>query len=392
MRGLWASGQRGAALEQYEACRRILADELGLEPTSELVALAEQLRNNELKIDNKELRAATPLAQFSILNSQFSISQHNLPAQLTSFIGREAQLVDLRQTLGRARLITLTGAGGSGKTRLALHVAAAALPAYADGVWLIELASLHDPTLVPQAVATSLGLTLTATAGQSASAQLCAAFRSKQLLLLLDTCEHLAQACRALVELLLHTCPQVTILATSRALLHVAGEVVYPVPPLATPATTLIDPEQLMAYESVQLFVDRARAVRPGFTLTARTAPAVVQLCQRLDSIPLTIELAAARVRHLAVEAILARLDDRFNLLTAGSHSSSRQQTLRAAIDWSYALLPEPEQRCFRRLGVFAGSFTLPAAEAICAIVDCSLQLADDANPSPLSTLPFWSC
>lgn len=232
-------------------------------------------------------------------------------------------------------------------------------------MWLVELASLHDPALVPHALAASLGLVLTGSAGQPASAQLCAALRARQLLLLLDNCEHLAQACRELAGPLLHACPQVTILATSRELLHVAGEVVYPVPPLATPATTLSDPEQLMAYESIRLFVERARAVRPGFALTARNAQAVARICQRLDSMPLAIELAAARVRHLAVEAILAHLDDRFSLLTAGDHGSSRQQTLRSAIDWSYALLTEPEQRCFRRLGVFAGSFTLPLAEAV---------------------------
>src|SRR5262249_8854679 len=157
------------------------------------------------------------------------------------------------------------------------------------------------------------------------------------------------------------------------------GEVVYPVPPLATPDITLIDPEQLMAYESIRLFVERARAVRPGFALTTHNAQAVVQICQRLDSIPLTIELAAARVRHMAVEAILAHLDDRFSLLTAGSHSSSRQQTLRSAIDWSYALLTEPERVCFRRLGVFAGSFTLQAAEAVASELRIGRPLGDEA-------------
>ena len=238
---------------------------------------------------------------------------------------------------------------------------------YADGVWLVELASLHDPALVPQAVATALGLKLTATIGQSAGALLGAALQSKQLLLLLDNCEHLAEACRDLAGQLLHACPQITILATSREILQVAGELVWPVPPLATPDATVTDPEQLMGYESLQLFVERARAVRPGFVLTTRNAPAVVQICQRLDSIPLAIELAAARVRHMAVEAILAHLDDRFSLLTAGSHTSSRQQTLRSAIDWSYALLTEPERLCFRRLGVFAGSFTLAFAEAVVA-------------------------
>jgi predicted ATPase/DNA-binding SARP family transcriptional activator len=365
MRGLWASGQRGAALEQYHTCQRILEIELGLSPSPELTALYQQIRteaSSEVRVTHAELLPLELNTQHSALVTQ---TLHNLPPPPTSFVGREAELAEIREALGNARLVTLTGAGGSGKTRLALQVAAAALPAYADGVWLVELASLQDPTLVPQAVATSLGLTLAATVGQSASAQLGVALGSKQLLLLLDNCEHLAQACRELAERLLHTCPQVTILATSREILHVAGEVVYPVPPLATPDITLIDPEQLIAYESIRLFVERARAVRPGFALTTRNALAVLQICQRLDSIPLAIELAAARVRHMAVEAIVAHLDDRFSLLTAGSHSSSRQQTLRSAIDWSYALLTEPERVCFRRLGVFAGSFTLPFAEAV---------------------------
>ncbi len=289
--------------------------------------------------------------------------QTNVPAQATSFVGREAQLADLRATLARARLITLTGPSGCGKTRLALELAAASGSRYADGAWLVALEPLQDPALVPQAVAEALGVKTVS--AQSVGDLLSAALRPKQLLLILDNCEHLLMACQALAAQLLRDCPRITILATSREMLHAADEVVWPVPPLSAPESASAEPEYLLRYEGISLFVERARAASAGFALTARNAPAVVQICRQLDSMPLAIELAAARARHMPVETIAARLNDRFSLLKGGSYPTPRQQHLRTAIDWSHALLGEDEQSCFRRLAVFAGGFTLEAAEGI---------------------------
>jgi predicted ATPase/DNA-binding SARP family transcriptional activator len=361
MRGLWASGQRGPALEQYETCRRILEAELGLEPSPELTALYEQLSSADAPRAAAvgEARQAQPAAPMIVPLT------HNLPSQVTSFIGREAQLADLRQALPSARLLTLTGPGGCGKTRLAVELAAASLPDYADGVWLVALEPLRDPALVPQAVAEAVGLQMAS--DQPASRLLSAALRPKQLLLLLDSCEHLVAACRQLAEQLLHDCPHLTIVATSREMLRVAGEVVRQVPPLSAPSGRGATPDQLLAYEGIRLFVERASVVRAGFALSARNAPAVVAICRQLDNMPLALELAAARVRHLDVETIAARLDDRFSLLTEGGAEAPRRQRLRAAIDWSYALLGEDERACFRRLAVFAGGFTLQAAEEVAA-------------------------
>ena len=265
------------------------------------------------------------------------------------------------------RLLTLTGSGGSGKTRLALQVATDLLEEFEHGVWWVELAALSDPLLVPQVVASALGIpervdcTLTEALSD--------ALRTKHLLLVLDNCEHLLGACRQLIETLLHTCPTLRVLVTSREALTITGETVWLVLPLRVPDTYHLPPiEGLMTYEAIQLFIERARSVQPSFTLTPENASAVVQVCRRLDGIPLATELAAARIRVLSVEQIVARLDDAYRLLTGGSRSAlARQQTLRAAMDWSYHLLSAQEQAFFRRLSVFAGSFSLAAAEAICA-------------------------
>jgi predicted ATPase/DNA-binding CsgD family transcriptional regulator len=292
---------------------------------------------------------------------------NNLPLQVNRFIGREREMIAVRGLLATTRLLTLTGAGGSGKTRLALQVATDLLEEFAHGVWWVELAALSDPLLVPQAVASVVGIP--ERAGCTVTEALSDALRPKHLLLVLDNCEHLLAACVQLIETLLHTCSQLRVLVTSREALTITGETIWLVLPLRVPDTYQPLPiEGLMTYEAIQLFVERARSVLPSFSLTQENASAVVQVCRRLDGMPLAIELAAARIRTLSVEQIAARLDDAYRLLTGGSRSAlPRQQTLRAAVDWSYNLLSAQEEALFRRLSVFAGSFSLEAAEAICA-------------------------
>ena len=290
----------------------------------------------------------------------------NLPVQVTSFVGREQEQATVLALLGHSHLVTLTGAGGAGKTRLLLQVAVASVETCPDGVWLVELASLADPVLVPQVVAAVLGVR--EEPGRPLSATLAAYLQPKALLLLLDNCEHLVGACAELANALLRTCPKLRILASSREGLLAAGETTYRVPSLSVPDLDHLPmPEQLAGYEAVQLFVERARARRPEFSLSAKNARAVAQICARLDGMPLAIELAAARVSALPVEAILARLDDRFRLLTGGPRSAlPRQQTLRAALDWSHDLLSDQERLLLRRLSVFAGGWTLEQAEEVC--------------------------
>ena len=297
---------------------------------------------------------------------------HNLPAELDSFVGRERERAEVGRLLESTRLLTLTGAGGAGKTRLALRVTAELLDRYTDGAWLAELATLAppargSPALVPQAVAGAVGVR--EQPGRALDETLIEALDSRRLLLVLDNCEHLTNACAALAARLLRACPQLRILTTSREPLGVPGEVAWPVPPLALPEEDGAAPLAVLAgAEAVRLFVERASAARPGFALTERNAAAVARICRRLDGLPLAIELAAARVRALAPGEIATRLDDRFRLLVGGGRASPpRHQTLRAAIDWSYDLLDGEEQRLFDRLSVFAGSFTLAAAETVCA-------------------------
>ncbi len=310
---------------------------------------------------------------------------NNLPIQLTSFIGREREMAEVRRLLSAARLVTLTGSGGCGKTRLALQVAADLLAEYPDGVWLVELGALADPAQVPQAVGTVLGLreepnrTLTETLSDF--------LRPQIVLVLLDNCEHLVEACAQMAERLLRACPRLRIMATSREALGIAGEVVWRVPSLALPDPRQLPPiETLTQYEAVRLFVERAVAALPTYRVTNQNARAVAQVCHRLDGIPLAIELAAVRVKVLTPEQIAARLDDRFELLTGGSRTAlPRHQTLRAATDWSHDLLSGKERVLFRRLSVFVGGFTLEAVEAICVgegieeneVLDLLTQLAD---------------
>jgi predicted ATPase/class 3 adenylate cyclase/Tfp pilus assembly protein PilF len=313
-----------------------------------------------------QVTGADLLADFPQLRAIGSVLHHNLPSQLTSFIGREREIADVKAMLASGRLVTLTGVGGSGKTRLALRVGDDLLGERPDGVWLVELASLTDGALVTQAVATALGVP--EQLGQALFKTLTDYLRPKSLLLLLDNCEHLLAACAQLTDVLLRGCPNLRILATSREGLGIAGEAQYPVPALPVP-----DPERLRStadlvlYESVRLFTERATAVLSTFRITPQNAKPVAQICYHLDGIPLAIELAATRTKALPVEVIAARLDERFRLLTRGSRTSfPRHQTLQAALDWSHALLSERERMLLRRLAVFAGTFRLEAAEQIC--------------------------
>jgi predicted ATPase len=292
---------------------------------------------------------------------------NNLPVQLTSFIGREKEIAEVKRLLNEKRLVTITGPGGIGKTRLSLQVAADLLASFPDGVWLFELAPLADPALVLQTVTTALGLR--EERDRLLLDILTDYLRAKDVLLVLDNCEHLVEAAAQLTTSLLRACPRLHIIASSREALGVPGEMPYRVPPLAIPDARQLPPvEALAKYEAVELFIERARTVMPAFGLTHHNAPAVVQICQRLDGIPLAIELAAARTNLLNVGQIAARLNNAFRLLTGSSHIAlPRQQTLRATIDWSYSMLSEPERILLRRLSVFAGGWTLEAVEAVCA-------------------------
>ena len=311
---------------------------------------------------------------------------NNLPDQLTSFVGRSHELAQLREALAETRLLTLTGAGGAGKTRLALQLAADALEQFADGAWWVDLAPVADPRLVGEVLAGALGVRpLPMMTPLQAS---CARLAGSRVLVVVDNCEHLLAACAEMTETLLRACPDVVVLATSRAPLGVGGETDWRVPSLSLPEPEdMREPlEVLGQYDAVRLFIERARKARSNFAVTSENAPAVAQVCQELDGLPLAIELAAARVRMMSVQQIAAGLGDRFHLLTGGARTAlPRHQTLRASVDWSHELLSEPEQVLLRRLAVFAGGFTLDLAEAACtderlgrvAILDLLASLVD---------------
>ena len=330
---------------------------------------------------------------------------NNLPQQVTSFIGREKEMEAVKSLLVKARLLTLTGSGGCGKTRLSLQVASDLLDNHADGVWLVELAPLSDPVLVPQAVASVCSVRVEA--ARPLLQTLVEALKPRNLLLLLDNCEHLLDGCAELADLLIRSCPGVRILASSREGLGIAGELTYRIPSLSLPDP--MEPATASSvgqYESVQLFIERALFHLPEFTVTNQNAPALASVCFRLDGIPLAIELAAARVRSLSLQEINAKLDNRFRLLTGGSRTAlPRQQTLRALIDWSYDLLNDQEKKLLTRLSVFAGGWTLEAAEAVCAIeavgnrqsavhgtVDHLLPIADCLLPTDVLDLLTSLC
>ena len=288
-----------------------------------------------------------------------------VPVPLTAFIGRESALEEVGSLIRSSRLVTLAGPGGSGKTRLAIEAAGRAAGAFPDGVWWVDLSSIADPSLVVSATSEALGVV--ETPFRPSSGALRNRLRGAASLLVLDNCEHVVRACAELVDGLLRTCGELRVLATSREPLGVDGEVSWVVPPLSVPDTQ-DDPDELAQTESVRLFVDRATRVRPNFRLDDDVAPAVAEICRRLEGIPLAIELAAARTRVLSARRIAEGLSDAFHVLGAGSRTSAaRQQTLRASVDWSYELLEEPERILLRRLAVFSGGFTLDAAEHACA-------------------------
>jgi predicted ATPase/DNA-binding XRE family transcriptional regulator len=292
---------------------------------------------------------------------------NNLPAQLASFIGRDRELADVLALVESSRLVTLTGAGGCGKTRLALHLAAGLLGGFGDGVWLVELAAVTDQDAVPAVICQALGIA--AQPGRPALDALLDALSQQDILIVLDNCEHLVGGCAKAAEALVRRCPRVRLVATSREPLGIGGEAIYRVPPLSLPAP---GESGLLAAESsdaVALFIERARAQGTSLSVDEQTAPLVISVCRRLDGLPLAIELAAARLRSLSLRGLADRLDQRFRLLTGGSRTAlARQQTLEATVDWSYSLLNSAEQLLLRRLAVFAEGFDLDAAEAVCGV------------------------
>jgi predicted ATPase/class 3 adenylate cyclase len=359
---LMAAGHGGQILLS-QASQELVRDEL---PSGVTLRDMGECRLKDLIRPERIFQVVSPdlPEQFAALRT-LEAFRHNLPIQNTSFIGRERELLQVKEHLNQHRLVTLTGPGGTGKTRLSLQAAADFLDRFEDGVWLVELAPVTDPAILVPTVAATFGLR--ADQQNTLEDTLIQYLRGRNLLLILDNCEHLIDASAEFVQQVLDVCPKVKILASSREALGIPGEIAVRVPSLSLPKPgETPNLEKLSQYEAVRLFIDRAEMVSPNFQVNNQNAPAVAQICYRLDGIPLAIELAAARVRVLAVEQVAARLDDRFRLLTGGSRAAlPRQQTLRALIDWSYDLLTESERKVLRWLSTFSNGWTLEAAEFI---------------------------
>jgi predicted ATPase/DNA-binding SARP family transcriptional activator/DNA-binding CsgD family transcriptional regulator len=361
------SGRRREALGQYERLRDALSREFGTDPEAATVRLHEEIWAGTFPPADLASEGFPPEEEIPFSPEQGARSRHNLPLARTSFIGRERETLEVKRLLAMTRLLTLTGIGGSGKTRLALKVASELAGAYPDGAWLVELAALSGPALVPQAVAKALGVR--EQPGSPLTETLKDALRARKMLLVLDNCEHLIEEVVRQVDALLDSCPHLRVLATSRETLGAAGEVAWVVPSLTVPDTgEAPTAEKLEGYESVRLFVERANQRDPSFVLTPQNGPAVGQVCRRLEGIPLAIELAAGRIGVLSVEQIAERLEDPLKLLRGGSRTAeARQRTLRATLQWSHELLGEAERELFWRLSVFAGGWTLEAVEEVCS-------------------------
>lgn len=388
MLALYRCGRQSEALRAYSELRKVLAEELGIDPSPALRQLEEDMLQQQPGLEAPA--APGHPADAEPVPTRPVRPPTNLPSRLTSFVGREDDIAEVERLCAGARLVTLVGAGGVGKTRLAVEVAFRVLDEHPDGVFLVELAPLSDAGGLYQQVLAALGV------GEddrhSPPETLAGHVADRRMFLVVDNCEHLADACAALVEDLLRAGPGVRILATSREVLRVPVETAWRVPSMSTPpADTRLD--ELAGFEAARLFLERARLLSPGLELSAADAGHVARICARLEGIPLAIELAAARTWLLSVEEIAERLDDRFGLLSTGPRTApGRHQTLRAAVDWSYDSLSTPERRLFERLSVFAGGFTLQAAEAVCdtgelapasvletlgALVDKSMVLSD---------------
>jgi predicted ATPase/DNA-binding SARP family transcriptional activator len=381
MRALAASGRRYEALAAFDRLREALAEEYAADPEPATRRLYRELltAQDATPDDAAPVRVVAPAQRDATRARRLKDS---LRPEQTSFVGRRRELAEIDQALGRTRLITLTGPGGAGKTRLACEAAARLAERYPDGVHLAELASLSRPELVAQTVASVLDVPLPESG--TAEVALARQLAERRLLLVLDNCEHLLDACARLAGELLRACPDVVVLATSREPLRVGGEVTWRTPSLALPDLRALPPlAHLVELESVRLFVERARDATPGFVLDATTAPAVAEICVRLDGMPLALELAAARTSALAPAQIAARLDDALRVLGRGSRAAvTRQQTLQATLEWSHELLDEDERVLFRRLAVFAGSMSLEAVEHVCGgdgldVVDLLSRLVD---------------
>jgi predicted ATPase/class 3 adenylate cyclase len=345
-----------------------------LPPNTELRDMGEHHLKNLSRPEHLfQLIIADLPSDFLPLNTLNS-PRHNLPLQLTSFVGREREIAEVKYLLSATRLLTLIGPGGTGKTRLSIQVAGELLDQYPDGAWFVEFAPISDPLLIPRTTAIAIGLR--DEPRRPVIDMLCDYLRGKQLLLILDNCEHLVEACAQLADRLLHACPQIRIVASSREVLGIAGEMSYLVPSLKLPdMQNLPSVEILSQGEAVRLFIERASAATQNFRMTNDNASSVAQICHRLDGMPLAIELAAGKIRALSAGQIAQRLDDRFHLLTGGSRTAMpRHQTLQAAIEWSYDLLSPAEQTLFRRLSVFVNGWTLEAAESVCSDQDTTAK------------------